>query len=225
MRVALALAAALALTTAARAEAPQGVIPRVPESPDPEGRYLFYLHGRIVEEQGPNAVSAEHGPYEYAAIVRQLAEAGFTVIGEVRARDTDPEAYADAVAAQIGRLLDAGVRPRDVTVLGASKGAVIAMLVSTRLAARVRYVLLANCNEYILGTFSPRLHGDVLSIYDADDPLGQTCQPLFERSPELGERREIRLDTGLGHGFIFRPLEAWVRPALAWAREGGVEVP
>ncbi len=224
MRVALALAAALALTTTARAEAPQGVIPRVPESPDPEGRYLFYLHGRIVEEQGLAAVSPDHGPYEYAAIVRALADAGLTVIGEVRARDTDPEAYADSVAAQIGRLLAAGVRPRDVTVLGASKGAVIAMLVSTRLAVPVRYVLLANCNDYILRTFTLRLHGDVLSIYDAGDPLGQSCQPLFDESPDVGERREIRLDTGLGHGFIFRPLESWLRPAIEWARDGGVAV-
>jgi hypothetical protein len=199
-------------------QAPGRVMPRAPERPAADGRYLFYLHGRIVEDQGVDAVSPEHGPYEYSAIVQQLAASEFAVISEARAPNTHPEVYADSVARQVHHLLASGVHPRNITVIGASKGAVIAMLVSTRLKAAIRYVLIANCNEYIFRTFSLSLHGDVLSIYEAGDPLGQTCRPLLDQSPELGERQEIRLDTGLRHGFIFRPLEAWVRPALAWAR-------
>ena len=76
---------------------------------------------------------------------------------------------------------------------------------------------MANCNEFVFKAFSLSLHGHVLSIFEASDELGKTCEPLFERSPELGERREIRLSTGLRHGFLFRPLEAWVEPAVAWA--------
>ena len=103
----------------------QGQAPRVvreaPERPHPGSRYLFYLHGRIVEDQGANAVSPDYGRYEYSAIVSQLA--------------------------------------------------------------------------------------DVL--------------PLFDRSPNLGERQEVRLSTGLRHGFIFRPLDVWLRPAVTWARRDG----
>lgn len=196
------------------------VMPHASERPDPASRYLFYLHGRILEDQGPDAVSPEFGPYKYSAIVQQLADSGFTVISEIRTPNTDPEVYADSVADQIRQLLGGGVPPAYITVIGASKGSVIAMLVSSRLAAGIRYVLMANCNEYIFRMFSLHLHGDVLSIYEASDPLGQTCRALFERSPQLGERLEIRLETGLQHGFIFRPLEGWVRPALAWARGG-----
>jgi hypothetical protein len=29
--------------------------------------------------------------------------------------------------------------------------------------------------------------------------------------------REIVLRTGLGHGFLYRPLPEWMTPALAWA--------
>lgn len=209
-----------ALSTMLQGQAPTRVLSHPPERPDSAGRYLFYLHGRIVEDQGASAMSPEYGPYEYSAIVRELADSGFTVISEVRAANTDAEVYADSAAAQIRRLLDGGVQARNITVIGASKGAVIAMLVSSRLRATIRYVLMANCNEYIFRMFSLQLHGDVLSIHEASDPLGQTCGALFEQSPALGERREIRLETGLGHGFIFRPLEAWVRPALAWARRG-----
>jgi hypothetical protein len=211
------LATAL-LSSTLHGQEPPRVLRTAPEAPDPEARYLFYLHGRIVEDQGADAVSPEFGHYEYGAIVRQLAAPGFTVISEVRARDTDPHVYADSVARQIRRLLAAGVPARNITTIGASKGAVITMLVSNRLAAGVRYVLLANCNDYIFRTFALSLHGDVLSIYEASDSLGQTCRPLFDRSPALGERNEVRLATGLRHGFIFRPLEVWLGPALAWAR-------
>ena len=113
--------------------------------------------------------------------------------------------------------MNSGVSAGHIGVIGASKGAVIAMLVSTQVAIPVRYVLMANCNEFVFKTFSLSLHGHVLSIFEASDELGKTCEPLFERSPELGERREIRLSTGLRHGFLFRPLEAWMEPAVAWA--------
>lgn len=217
--------AVLALLTAAalllgrdpgRARIPSAATPGL----DTTARHLFYLHGRIIEDEGPHAVSPEHGRYEYAAIVRRFADAGLTVWSEARARDTDPEAYADSVARQVRRLVASGVPGQNVTVVGASKGSVIAMLVSTQVAEPIRYVLIANCNEYIFRRFPLQLHGEVLSIYEAGDSLGQSCRPLFDQSPGLGARHEIRLETGLRHGFIFRPLDAWVVPAIAWAERG-----
>jgi hypothetical protein len=193
-------------------------VPLAPERPDTGARYLFYLHGRILEDQGIHAVSPEHGRYEYAAILARLAAEGFAVISEIRAADTDPHVYADSVIRQVRRLLGSGVAPTRISVIGASKGAVIAMLVSSRLTAGIRYVLMANCNDYILNAFEVSMHGDVLSIFEGSDPLGQTCRAFFERSPGLGEREEVRLETGLSHGFIFRPLEVWVAPASRWAR-------
>jgi hypothetical protein len=204
-------------------QSPRGVLPRVPDHPDSAGKYVFYLHGRIVEDQGPDAVSTEYGRYEYSSIVQKLAGQGFTVVSEARAANTDPASYADAVVQQIRRLIAAGVKPSDVTVIGASKGSMIAMLVSTRLTDPVRYVLMANCNDSIFKAYSLALHGHVLSIYEESDEFGQTCRTLFNRSPQLGERREMRLTTGLRHGFIYRPLDAWLKPAVAWARGSGTE--
>jgi CubicO group peptidase (beta-lactamase class C family) len=40
-----------------------------PETIDPAGQYLFYLHGKIIEDQGIPAVSEEFGEYEYEAIL------------------------------------------------------------------------------------------------------------------------------------------------------------
>src|SRR5206468_510790 len=83
---------------------------------------LSFLHGRIVQEQGRRAVSPDYGPYEYDAILRGLASAGFVVISEVRPRGTEAPVYADRVVGQVRRLLDAGVPSRQITVLGASMG-------------------------------------------------------------------------------------------------------
>ena len=185
----------------------------------PAPTYIHYLHGRIVEEQGPRGVSPRFGAYDYPGIIAALSAPGVKVVSEVRPRDTDVSAYADKVVARIRELLRRGVAPSRILVAGASKGAVIAALVSTRLKQpAVRYVLLGNCNEEMTRTYGLRLSGEVLSIYEQSDEFGQSCAPLAHASPDLRRFREVKLRTGLGHGFLYRPLPQWVRPALAWAR-------
>jgi hypothetical protein len=191
---------------------------------DPAASYVFYLHGRIVEDQGRQAVSPEYGRYQYDAILDALGRAGAVVRSEVRPGGTDPGAYAERVAGEIRRLLDGGVPPERITIIGASKGSLIAMLVSTAVPTPgVGYVLLASCNDRVRESYPLDLHGDVLSIYEASDDMGGTCAPLFAASQSLGRRAEIRLETGLRHGFLFRPLPEWVGPALDWAAHRTVE--
>lgn len=57
-------------------------------------RFLFYLHGRIVEEQGAEAVSEQFGPYAYREILQAFSDRGFSVRSEVR-ENTDVHEYAD----------------------------------------------------------------------------------------------------------------------------------
>lgn len=196
-----------------------GAAPAAMPGASPHKLYLFYLHGRIVEDQGPQGVSPKYGRYDYPGIVAAFRARGLEVVSEVRPRDTDPAAYADRLVGQIRELLAHGVKPSRITMVGASKGSVIASLVSTRLGnPRVRYVLLANCNDWLIRTHDPRLTGEVLSIYESSDDIGGTCRPLAARSRRLRRFAEIRLATGLGHGMVYRPLPAWVDPAAAWAR-------
>ncbi|HUD73110.1 MAG TPA: right-handed parallel beta-helix repeat-containing protein [Dongiaceae bacterium] len=190
-----------------------------PAAPDPAATYLFYLHGRIVQEQGRQAVSPDYGPYLYDPILARLAATGVTVISEARPRGTEAEAYADQVVAQVRGLAAAGVPPAHLTVVGASMGAWITLLVSNRLdLSGVGYVVMGICGDDTDRGFAGGLHGDVLSIYEASDSLGRSCGPLFDRSTSMGRRAEIRLETGLRHGFLYRPLAEWVEPAIAWAR-------
>ena len=157
-------------------------------------------------------VSPRYGAYDYPGILASLRTAGFDVVSEIRAKGTDPSSYADRVAADIRGRLVKGTLPGTVTVIGASKGAVIASLVSTRLKqSQVRYVLLAACNDWLLREMKPQLTGEVLSIYEASDEIGQSCRPVVAQSPAITKFDEVRLDTGLGHGIVYRPLEQWVK--------------
>ena len=40
-----------------------------PATIDPDADYLFYLHGKIIEDQGLPAISPDYGEYQYLAIL------------------------------------------------------------------------------------------------------------------------------------------------------------
>ncbi len=125
------------------------------------------------------------------------------------------------VSAQIKRLLDAGVPTRRIAVVGGSMGGYIALLVSSRVTDRhIGYAIMGICSDDTLELGS-ELHGDLLSIFEASDEQGGSCTPLFGRAKGLGRHAEIRLDTGLQHGFLYRPLSEWMDPVIRWVRERG----
>lgn len=196
------------------------ILEAVPAAPDPQARYLFYLHGLIIEEQGTRPTSPKHGVYEYREILEHFRGEGFTVISEARPKGTDPEVYGAKVAGQVRNLLRAGVPPRHVTVVGASRGGVIAMIASTLLRERhVRFVIMAACGDYdIFKKFRVDLSGEILSVYDDKDEVAGTCSGFFQRSGGVSKRKEVVLKLGLGHGILYRPLREWTRPVAAWAR-------
>ena len=181
------------------------------------GPTVYYLHGKFVEEHAADDVHPQHGRYHYREILAALGRDGADVVSEIRARDTDVSAHADKVVAQIRERLRRGTPARDIAVVGASKGAVIAALVSARLGENdVRYVLMGACNDWLEATWAPRFTGDVLSIFDATDDIARSCATIAARSKAMGNYREIELQTGRGHGFLYTPDEAWVAPALEW---------
>ena len=180
-------------------------------------RHVIYLHGKIIETDGRDAVSPEHGRYEYDAIVQALGSDSVTVHADVRPSGAGVAAYAETTLAQIRRLMATGVKPERITVVGASKGGVIALMTSTRLSEpEVGYVVLGACYPDLEKDFQPRLHGRVLSIYEASDSMGGSCGAAFAASPALTDHAEVRLDTGLRHGFLFHPLPVWLDPARGW---------
>ncbi len=196
-----------------------------PDSIDPAKLYMFYLHGIIIEDQGIPAISPDYGEYEYGAILERLRGYGFVIISEQRPKDTDGEAYARKVADQVMTLLSAGVPAKNITVVGASKGAGIAIYVSHFLEnEEINFVIMAICHpdevEYLKQN-QIYLHGNVLSIYDSVDEFAGSCQELFSFSEGKGISRydEVVLNLGTGHGILYKPLDEWIIPAVQWAKK------
>jgi hypothetical protein len=195
-----------------------------PAAIDPAQRYLFYLHGKIIEDQGLPAVSPDFGEYEYAAILNRFREAGFTVISEVRPKNADANTYAKKVAGQITQLLGAGVPAEQISVVGASKGSYMAIAVSYLLKnERLNFVLLGSCSPDEIPLLEQKqmpLYGNVLSIYDSADNLSGSCADFFTYSTGKGLARhdEIVLHVGTGHGILYKPLDEWVLPTIEWAK-------
>lgn len=193
-----------------------------PDKIEPEERYLLYLHGKIIENEGIGANSPEYGPYEFEEILKYFAQAGFNVIGEVRSPNTDIDEYSDKVTSQINTLLEQGVPSESITVVGFSKGGAIAIFTSSKLGnPRVNFVLLAICGDEINEVSEVSLAGRILSLYEESDELGSTCKPLVDRSPDVSGFDEIELSTGLRHGAFYSADSTWLEPLISWIFEGG----
>jgi hypothetical protein len=197
-----------------------------PTSIDPTKHYMFYLHGKIVEDQGIPAVSPEFGPYRYEEILRTLGSYGFEVISEQRPKDADSWEYAQRTARQVTELLTAGVPPGSITIVGASKGAAIAAVVSDLVGNfEVNYVLLGTCHPTLVEAWVQEgltLSGNVLAIYDiADDEFSGSCEELFRLAEGKGinHTNELVLQVGTGHGILYQPLPEWVLPTVEWANQ------
>lgn len=188
----------------------------VPAPIDPKARYLFYLHGAIVEVQGRNAVSPDFGRYEYDAILDALAGRGFVVIGEVRSAGAGLD-YAKKVAAQVRRLIAAGVPPGRITVVGASKGGYLAQLASAELGEDgVNFVVISGCNPGSLA-LAARLRGRFLSVYDEVDRFNPSCREALAAAARLREKKEVVLKLALGHGLLYKPRKEWLDLVAGWA--------
>lgn len=207
----------LSISHLAGAIDPPKVFTTAPASPDRTARYVFYLHGAIIERMGRNAVHPEHGAYEYDAIVRKFADAGFLVISEVRTGGpVRPDEYAAKVASEVKALLGSGVPAANIAVVGHSKGGAIALLVAATLQnPGINYAIMAGCFKSSAqpgGELLKELRGRMLSIYDGSDREAGSCSALFMPS------REIVLKTGLGHGVFYKPRKEWLDPVLDWIR-------
>jgi hypothetical protein len=197
----------------------QGVIlSDVPHKIDARARYLFYLHGYIVEAGNPRPTSSRFGVYEYESILETFKQAGFVVISEARRKDPEVAPYARKVEQQVSQLLNAGVPPKQITVVGASQGSWIAMFASTYLKNRdLNFVVIAACAADPGLLRLVNLHGNVLSIYEKSDGA-QSCQEYRTDATGINDWKEIEVNTGLKHGFLFRPMKEWTEPTIDWAR-------
>jgi hypothetical protein len=189
---------------------------RFPDSIHASERYVLYSHGLIVEGDDPKPVSPKYGQYDFPAIKQALFNAGgFNLIAFQRPKSLD-DGYSDTLKSWVRRLLDAGVKPSRITLVGFSRGAQLTALASSDLAAAgINTALLAICQDGDVSQASGLiLGGNLLSIYETSDELG-SCGKLAARS-HLTSFEEVAISTGRKHGAFFQPLPQWLRPLKAW---------
>jgi len=196
-----------------------------PEPPAPT-RHLIYLHGRIVqEEQSVRPVSERFGAYELEAIRAAFGERGFELRSDIRPKGESINTSADRVVAQVRALLETGVAAERITVVGASMGASIAFAASARLQnPSLRFAFLGACpleNVRAVRREEGRPPaGRLLVVHEKSDDTSAPCAAWRpEELPQPSTLREVVLETGLGHGFLFRPLPEWFDPVVRLARE------
>lgn len=190
-------------------------------------RHLIYLHGRIVQQtQSARPHHPQYGFYEMDKILGAFRDRGFAVSGEIRPKDEALSDSVDRVVEQVRGMLVSGVRAADITVVGASMGGEIALLTSARLQNHdlrfcVLGVCLADSARRIVAETGKGPSGRVLSIREASDELNRGC-PAWKndlQTPPVLVARELVLNTGLGHGFLYRPLPEWMDPVVDWASD------
>lgn len=197
----------------------QTITESVPEKVDRSRKYLIYLHGGIVQDLGAEAVSEDFGKYEYFKILEVFKERGFNVISEVRPKGTEITSYAEKLSDQIKALKKLGVKDQNIVVVGASLGAYMTIEAADKLKLpKVKYVLIGLCSEYAVNRYKQykgNLLGNFLSIYEESDQKG-SCQKIFEPLKRKAKFKEIKVSTGKGHGFLFKPAKEWVQPLVEW---------
>ncbi len=193
-----------------------------PSEVDKRARYLIYISGYIVHSGNPRPTSPRFGIYEYEKILETFRQNGFIVISEARKQSSELEPYATTVAGHIDRLLKGGVPPQQITIVGASQGAWIAMLASTSLKnQKLNFVLLGSCaaDDGLLKIVD--LHGNVLFISERTDLPG-SCERFRADATGLSGYKFLEINTGQKHGFLFRPMEEWIRPTIDWAQRKSI---
>jgi hypothetical protein len=187
-----------------------------------EKDYIFFLHNKFLEENPDGTFSDKYNvTVDYKGIVNSFKNDDFVVFSEKRTLKTNEQEYAKKVVHQIDSLISKGVQPNHITVIGTSKGGYIAQFVST-------FAKNFNLNFVFIGCFQdtdieeiPEINfcGNILTIYEKSDIFGVTAIKRKETSKlKVNRFKEIELNTGLKHGFLYIASDNWLKPCKMWAK-------
>lgn len=185
-----------------------------------DDRYIFFLHNRFLEEHELHELHPEFGRTEYKEIIAKFEESGLNVISEIRNGNVNAREYALGIVNQIDSLVSNGTESRSITIVGTSKGGYIAQYVSTLANnPELNFVFVASFMESDLENI-PEINycGNILTIYEITDPFGVSAIERKDNSTcKIEHFKEVELNTGMGHGFLFKPLNEWIEPTIKWA--------
>jgi len=132
--------------------------------------------------------------------------------------NTNPKTFAIELANDVNRLINKGVNPENVSLVGFSRGGEITIMASNHLKSqKVKIALLASCPSFMKNNNNFEVYGDVYSIYETSDMVG-SCQFLNDQSKAITSFSEISISTGKEHGAFYRPMPEWVKHLKTWLK-------
>jgi hypothetical protein len=196
----------------------QQIYTNLPEKINPLQRYVFYSHGKIVEGNSPKPHHSKWGLYNFPAIKAQLADSSYTLIAKHRAKNINAQDSAKQLANSVNQLLSQGVKAKNISLVGFSRGGGITMLAAQLLQSpQLNVALLASCLPWMKNNDNYRLIGSVFSIYETSDTVG-SCKALEEQSTDVITFKELAITTGLSHGAFYSPKPVWLVPLKQWLK-------
>ncbi|MCD9856200.1 alpha/beta hydrolase [Epilithonimonas sp. JDS] len=187
-----------------------------------EKDYIFFIHNKFLEENPDGTFADKYNvTVDYKGILQSFKNDGFVVFSEKRNPKANERAFANKVVSQIDSLISKGVQPNHITVIGTSKGGYIAQFVST-------FAKNPDLNFVFIGSFQdsdieeiPTIQfcGNILTIYEKSDIFGVSAIRRKETSKlKVNHFKEIELNTGLKHGFLYIASDEWIKPCKMWAK-------
>ncbi|MYZ58438.1 alpha/beta hydrolase [Elizabethkingia anophelis] len=187
-----------------------------------EKNYIFFLHNKFIENNPPGTFDTIYNvKAEYNEIIESFRRDDFIVISERRMPKTDGINYAKKIVSQIDSLIAKGVSPDHITIVGTSKGGYIAQFVST-------YAKNPKLNFVFIGCFQDSdineipgivFCGNILNIYEKSDEYGVSAIKRYQISKlPIPHFKEVELNNGLKHGFLYIASDEWIKPCKMWAK-------
>ena len=187
-----------------------------PDKVDPNGKYVFYSHGKIVEGKHTNPISPRWGEYDFPEVKKAISSNNYNLIAYHRPQNANPKTFALKLSGDVKKLITLGVKSQNITLLGFSRGGEITILASRNLQnPDIDIILLASCAKFMDNNELFKVYGNVYSIYETSDMVG-SCQFLIDQSSNVSSFNEIFISTGKEHGAFFRPISEWVTPVKNW---------
>ncbi|OXA75390.1 Protein of unknown function [Flavobacterium aquidurense] len=190
------------------------------KTPNKDQAYIFFLHNAFIEQNDLSVAHPEYGKAEYNEILASFRKDNFIVYSEIRKKNTNAYDYAQKIAKQVKKLLNKGISPNKITVIGTSKGGYIAQYVSTFLAnPDMNFVFIGSFRDIDIEEI-PDINfcGNILTIYEESDVLGVDATKRKETSKlKINHFKQIELHTNLKHGFLYKASDLWIAPCKKWA--------
>lgn len=183
-------------------------------------KYVFFLHNKFLEVHPLNELHPKYGPAAYTAILEKLQSTNSVILSEKRKPGTDPKIYAKKLILKIDSLHNGGVPYDHISIVGTSQGGYITQYISYYAKnPDLKFVFIGSSfkNDSMNEDRKFQLYGKILSINEKSDVGAELLsRQLRFKNSDLKSFKEIILNTGLEHGFLFRALDEWIMPTKEW---------